>query len=322
MEEYSGLKSCGTESLGPAMKTICAEHMNIRPGENLLLVADPPMKELAENMADAAREQGFANGLLVTGPIVQTGRAPGGFTTEALAAADAALLVTSTSLSHTDQRRAACYEKGVRIASMPRLTEDMLLRLFKPGKPREISERTLELASRLEGVSRVRVSDPRGTDFELELTGRKIYSDTGLYHSPGNFGNLPSGEVAAAPVRGTLQGRVVVNVAFAGLGAVEPLTLELEAGRLKKSRGVDSGRLLDLLKEPGCRVAGEFGIGTNPLARPCAITLEAEKCVGTVHLGFGDNRSFGGENAAEGHWDAVFFYQDIELDGARLEFPG
>ena len=319
MNEYYGRKSCGAESYGPAMKTICTEHMNIGPGEKLLLVADPPMQELAENMAGAAREQGFASNLLVTGPIIQAGIAPKEFTTEALAAAEAVLLVTSRSLSHTDQRRAACHEKGVRIASMPGLTEDMLLRLFKPGKPGEIAESTLELASRLEGVNRVRVSDPRGTDFELKLAGREIFTDTGLYHNPGDFGNLPAGEVAAAPVPETLRGRVVVDIAFAGLGAVEPLTLELEAGRLVKARGVDSRRLLDLLKKPECRVAGEFGLGTNPLARPCAVTLEAEKCLGTVHLGFGDNRSFGGENAADGHWDGVFYYKDIELDGVRLE---
>ena len=77
--------------------------------------------------------------------------------------------------------------------------------------------------------------------------------------------------------------------------------------------------LLSLLDKPEFRVVGEFGVGTNPLAMPCEVTLEAEKAVGTIHLGFGDNRSFGGENAAAGHWDAVMRCSNLELDGSRLD---
>ncbi len=301
------------------MRTICREHLGLAPGESLLLVADPPQRRLAGKMAAAANGLGFPARLLEVGPIEKAAQAPPEFTIEALASSEAALLVTSRSLSHTDQRRAACGEKGVRIASMPGLSAEMLCRLFRPGKPKEIAERTLALASRLEGAGLIRVHNQRGTNLRLELTGRKIYTDTGLYHSPGSFGNLPAGEVCVSPVPGTLEGRVVVDVAFAGLGAVGSLVLELEQGRLKRAHGHDAERLLHLLDRPEFRVAGEFGMGTNALARPCAVTLEAEKALGTIHLGFGDSRSFGGENAASGHWDAVLRSDCLEIDGKRLD---
>ena len=319
MKEFSEKVPVAEEALLPAMMTICGEHLGLARGEHLLLVADPPKRRLAGEMTDAARELGFSAGLLRIGPIEKTGCAPPEFTTKALTMCAAALLVTSRSLSHTEQRRAACHEKGVRIASMPGLSPEMLCRLFKPGKPKEVAERTLALAARLEDVCRIRVRNRQGTDFDLELTGRKIYTDTGLYHHPGSFGNLPAGEVCAAPAASTLEGRAVVDVAFAGLGAVQSLILELHQGRLKNARGTDAQRLLSLLDKPEFRVVGEFGIGTNPLARPCEITLEAEKAIGTVHLGFGDNRSFGGDNAAAGHWDAVLRCDSLELDGSRLD---
>lgn len=284
-------------------------------------MADPPYYKLAGRMVDTARKLGFACELLQIGPVAKAGAAPREFRREALARYPAVLLVTSGSLSHTETRRQACHAEGVRMASMPGLTEEMLIRLFRPGTAEQISRSTRMLARRLEGSDKIRIRTERGTKLELSLTGRKIYLDTGVYSDPGTFGNLPAGELSAAPVAGSAGGKLVVDVAFAGLGAVENLALEIENGRLVAAYGRRSRDLLDLLSGPAERVLGEFGIGTNRLAKPCAITLEAEKALGTVHFGFGDNRSFGGENSACGHWDAVIRCTSIEVDGEVLE-PG
>jgi len=305
--------------LSRALEIICRDNLGLSPGESLLIVADPPLERLAARMAEFAREVGLSCELLEVGRVERAGLAPRGFTTETLAKAEAVLLVTSKSLSHTEQRRKACTDYGVRIASMPGVTEDMLCRLFRPGALRLVQQRTLAMAARLEGVKRVRLRTERGTELELSLEGRKIYTDTGVYHRPGSFGNLPAGEVSASPVPRTLSGRLVVDVAFAGLGKVDGLVLEIEKGGLVSARGEKSREVMKLLSGAAERLAGEFGIGTNPLARACPPTLEAEKALGTVHFGFGDNRSFGGENAASGHWDAVAHCERIEVDGELLE---
>ena len=124
--------------------------------------------------------------------------------------------------------------------------------------------------------------------------------------------------IVRAPVEGTARGRVVVDVAFAGVGAVERLELTIENGSLNSASGSRAKRVLALIAGPAARLLAEFGIGTNSMAQPGANTLEAEKAVGTVHFGFGDNRSFGGSNAAAGHWDAVLRCRQIELDGQPL----
>jgi leucyl aminopeptidase (aminopeptidase T) len=312
--------AAGNNSLETAVKSICAENLGLGPEETLLVVADPPCYQLAGRIVDTARKLGFACGLLQLGPVEKAGAAPEEFTPEALACYPAALLVTSRSLSHTETRRRACHTDGVRMASMPGVTEDMLLRLFTPGAAEAISRSTRRLAGRLEGAGRVRVRTASGTNLEFSLKGRKIYLDTGVYRDPGAFGNLPAGELSAAPVAASATGKIVVDVAFAELGAVENLALEIESGSLVAAHGPRSRDLLGLLSGPAERVLGEFGIGTNPLAKPCAITLEAEKAVGTVHFGFGDNRSFGGENFADGHWDAVVRCDQIEVDGKLLNF--
>ena len=314
--------TAGNHFFETAVQSICTENLGLRKPEVLLIVADPPLYELAGRMADTARRLGFACELLQTGPVEKAGAAPAEFTRETLARYPAALLVTSRSLSHTETRRLACRTDRVRMASMPGITGDMLQRLFVPGAAEKIGSGTAKLAARLEGAADIRIRTGRGTELEFSLAAREIYLDTGLYRAPGAFGNLPAGEISAAPVAASARGKVTVDVAFAGLGAVEELSLEIEDGSLVAAHGDGSRDLLDLLSGAAERVLGEFGIGTNPLARPCAVTLEAEKARGTVHFGFGDNRSFGGENFAHGHWDAVVRCGEIEVDGRVLKLGG
>jgi leucyl aminopeptidase (aminopeptidase T) len=319
-----GLESEKAESaedpfrLAAAVGTICRENLGLRDSESLLIVADPPLASLVERMTAAARESGFRCALLEIGPVERAGQAPPDFTVRALARAKAVLLVTSRSLSHTEQRRAACREHGVRIASLPGLTAEMLCRLFPAGGASQVAERTLAALPWLEGAGPVRIRTERGTDLRFSLAGRKVYTDTGIYTRPGAFGNLPAGEVCAAPAAGSLEGSLVVDVAFAGLGAVDSLRLEIADGKIAEATGSRSADLLALLAPGPDRTAGEFGLGTNPLARLGPVTLEAEKAVGTVHFGFGDNRSFGGENRASGHWDAVLRCERIEVDGREV----
>lgn len=306
--------------LSVAMASICSESLVLRSDETLLIVADTPRETLADGMCRAARGLGYGCETALVGTVHRAGQAPEGFTRELLGRYRAALLVTSRSLSHTDVRRWACREAGSRIASLPALTLDMLGRLFPPGALSALAGRVERAAGRLEGVTGVRVRTPRGTDISFSVLGRKVYRDTGIYDRPGRFGNLPAGEICVAPVEGSAEGVLVVDVAFAGIGRVTGLSLEIVAGRIESACGRGSRRLLQLLREPEHRVLGEFGIGVNPLARPGPITLEAEKAVGTVHFGFGDNRSFGGFNAAGGHWDAVLLCDEIETDGCGLSF--
>jgi leucyl aminopeptidase (aminopeptidase T) len=52
------------------------------------------------------------------------------------------------------------------------------------------------------------------------------------------------------------------------------------------------------------KVVGEFAFGINPKARFVEEFLESEKIHGTIHIAFGDNRSFpSGRNNSANHMD-------------------
>ena len=82
--------------------------------------------------------------------------------------------------------------------------------------------------------------------------------------------------------------------------------------------------LLDTLDAGGSngRQLAELGIGTNPAATLSGSILEDEKVIGTAHLAFGSNVSFGGVNAASVHIDGVLLEPTIQVDGRPLTRAG
>jgi leucyl aminopeptidase (aminopeptidase T) len=70
------------------------------------------------------------------------------------------------------------------------------------------------------------------------------------------------------------------------------------------------------------RVLAELGIGTNPAATLSGNILEDEKVIGTAHVAFGTNISFGGANASTVHIDGMLLEPTVELDGRSLVSDG
>ena len=68
---------------------------------------------------------------------------------------------------------------------------------------------------------------------------------------------------------------------------------------------------------PEARSLAELGIGLNSSFGLTGDTLLDEKVAGTLHLGFGNNLSFGGKNGVPYHADAVIKDADLYLD----DFP-
>src|SRR5207247_5272272 len=104
------------------------------------------------------------------------------------------VLLTTRSLPHTNARRDACEKHGARIASMPG-ADPLRLEALLDLDYDELRARSEELAARLEGARRVRLSARGGSDLSFEIQGRTIYRDAGDLSKPGSFGNLPAGEV-------------------------------------------------------------------------------------------------------------------------------
>jgi aminopeptidase len=180
---------------------------------------------------------------------------------------------------------------------------------------RELSERQDRLVERLSAASEIRI-EAEGTDLRLRVEGRTWINSNGLR-------NMPSGEVFTGPIEDSANGAIRFTVPSSPRGVeVSDVELTFRDGEVVDYR---AGRGLDYLRaaletDPGARLLGELGIGTNTgIDRPTGSILLDEKMAGTVHLALG--RSYpetGGRNASALHWDMIC---DLR-QGGRLSADG
>jgi aminopeptidase len=158
------------------------------------------------------------------------------------------------------------------------------------------------LIARLAPAREVHIEGP-GTDLRLNVEGRTWINSDGKR-------NMPSGEVFTGPHELSAEGVIRFTIPTAPRGVVvEDVTLEFRQGKVvdaSAERG-DAYLQATLETDPGARLIGELGIGTNfGIDRPIGAILFDEKMGGTVHLALG--RSYpetGGTNESVVHWDLI-----------------
>ena len=225
------------------------------------------------------------------------------------AQADVIVAVTHYSTSHTSFRKLLTQTCGVRYASMPMFEREMFFGAMDVDWM-DLAVSTNILARALVGADRCEVSSANGTRLVLGVSGRPVAPDDGMLTQNGKFGNLPAGEVFLAPVEGTAEGVLVLE-----WGPLErfksPLTVTIEGGKVVSVNGDASDEvnwLEGLLSaHPNNTNIAELGIGTNKAATRPDNVLESEKILGTIHVAFGDNHTFGGVVKAPLHQDFVLF---------------
>ena len=223
--------------------------------------------------------------------------------------ADVIVAVTHYSTSHTSFRKLLTQTCDVRYASMPMFEREMFFGSMDVDWD-DLATSTNVLARAMTQADRCEVSSANGTRLVLGVTGRPVLPDDGMLNQPGKFGNLPAGEVFLAPVEGTAEGVLVLE--WGPLARFKnPLTVTIEGGRAVSVDGDDPEevRWLEeaLAAHPENTNVAELGIGTNPAATRPDNVLESEKILGTVHVAFGDNHTFGGVIKAPFHQDFVIF---------------
>jgi len=288
--------------------------MNVKPTETVIIVTDTGKLEIAEAFAYAATSIGAETVISIMQPLSRSGEEPPKPASEALTAADVALMPTTKSLSHTDARREAT-KHGVRIASMPGITMEMMSMGGLTADYTKVAELTKKVAKILESGKNVKITTPSGTNLTMSIEERPPLADTGLYHKPGDWGNLPAGEACLAPVEGTTQGVLVID----SMGNIvkHPIQITVENGWARKFKGPDATQLENLLKsaDENAYNIGELGIGTNPKARITGAVLEDEKVLGTIHIARGDNTSYsGGHTKSKTHLDGILLQPTVKAD--------
>lgn len=302
-----------------AVQTVLEDCLGLKKQEQVVVLTDPNKASIANALVERARLMG-ADAILIEMSEREThGTEPPDSVAAAMLACDVLIAPTTKSVSHTAARKNAS-EKGVRVATMPDITEDMLVRTMSADFS-EVRRRSRALADRLSEANEVRITSPRGTDVTIEIGGRRGIPDDGDLRSPGAFGNLPAGEGFVAPVEGRTHGRVAFDGSIWPLGRLEsPLVVEIEDGYATGFTG-EAGPAFTAELEPHGREAfavAELGIGTNERATLTGNVLEDEKILGTIHIAFGDNHSFGGTIRVSSHQDGVVLQPTVLIDGAKV----
>ncbi len=306
-----------TANLGKSADIAIRQCMAVKPGETVLVVTDMPTRSVGQALWEKAVEAGAEALYMEMVPRKNDGAEPPAAIAAAMLQADVVLGATSRSFSHTQARKAAS-KKGVRMATLPGITEDIMQRTLNADYERIATVSTL-FAGLLSKGSHIHISTPAGTDLTLSIAGRDGHPDTGINHEASDFSNLPAGEAYIAPVEGTTEGVFVIDGAMAGIGVLEtPIKLTVEKGYVSKIEGGQEGQKLEAtLNEYGkeARNIAELGIGTNDQAILSGRVLEDEKVMGTVHIALGNNVGFGGTCQVPLHLDGILLNPTLTIDG-------
>lgn len=298
--------------------------MGVRPNERVLVVTDEPLRTIGYALWKAGKDLGNEVMLVEILPRKTNGEEPPKEVAELMKMVDVVLCPTSKSLTHTDSRRAAS-DVGVRIATLPGVTEEIMIRCMNADYNR-IAQRTFKLCEMMEKTATVRVQSEAGTIITMPIKGRHAHASSGLFREKGLWGNLPTGESYLAPVEGVSNGVVVVDGSMASVGMVsEPIRIVVKDGYAEEiTGGKEAKRLIDLLEPHGkdARTVAEFGIGTNDKAILTGVILEDEKVMGTIHIAFGDNKSMGGSVRVASHLDGLIKRPTVWFDDTMIMKDG
>ena len=309
--------------LDRAVRTVVRQCMGVSPGEDVLVVCNPVTEEIGALMRIEAQGDGADATLAVISERDSAAAEPPRAVAAAMAAADVVLAPTIQSLSHTAARKAAS-EAGVRIGTLPGVTEEMLARLMITDLE-ELRRRGWAVVSALNDGSEVRITCRHGSDFRLSLDGRLGIVDAGELSNRGAFGNLPCGEGFIAPLEGSADGTLVVDGSIAGVGLLDtPTSLTVRDGHLTATDGPAGQKLMDLLTPhgPDATNVAELGIGTNEEAMLTGNILEDEKILGSAHVAFGASAAIGGTVQVPVHLDCVVLEPTVEIDGEPIVREG
>lgn len=170
------------------------------------------------------------------------------------------------------------------------------------GEWKKVAERHQRLIEWMKGRNEVRI-EGEGTDLTLEVGDRIFIPADGT-------ANFPDGEIFTGPKEDRTRGHVSFTYpAIYGGQSVEGIRLEFEAGKVVDATAEKNEDYLikKLDTDPGARVLGELGIGTNyGIDSFTGEILLDEKIGGTIHLALGASYpETGGVNESAVHWDMV-----------------
>lgn len=297
-----------------------------KSGDKVLVITDDCSYEIGELMYTCVSN--FTDTTLIRMRERNThGAAPTGAVSAAMAASDIIFSATKFSLYNTSARINAC-KAGARFVNMA----DYSMKMLEEGCLFVDLEQTRSLvdttAAKIIGQS-CTITTSAGTNFTTSIAGRKAVSGYGLADKPGMAASPPDIETAVGPADKSAEGILVIDgsIPLPGLGIIrEPITLHVSGGFITSIEGGEEAKLLEKslkdMNDDRVYLIAEIGFGMNTGASLSGRMLEDEGVFGTLHIGIGNNLSYGGDNATPIHIDLIMKKPTYIVDGKIIYQDG
>jgi leucyl aminopeptidase (aminopeptidase T) len=309
---------------------LVTESARLEYGEDVLIVTDTASTKYAEGIMAAALTITKHVDMIVT-PLYGRlhGQNPSDAVAEAMKKVDVVFIPTVWSMSHCQARRDAS-RLGVRCYTIPSADDELFARTMVETPYGELKDVVMTVNQMLTEAKEAEVTTNNGTEVWFDLRGRfNIDLEHGWLHKgepeyADNFSAPPCVEANIAPLEGKTQGKIVVDAAHSAVGMLrDPIYLTVENGTIVNIEGKDEASKLKMrmeeVNDDRIYQVAELGIGLNPMARLRGQFIEDESIFGTAHVGHGNNEStMGGEIQCNGHFDNIFWYPTIKLDGRTI----
>ena len=307
--------------------------MDIRRGENVLIVCDPTTAEIGQSLHIATQKRSDRVLLIVMPKSRHHGEEPPSPVAALMRQQQVVIAATKYSLTHTRAARQALKD-GARIATMPGMTFELYTEGGMTADFQDVKRRISNIANFLRRRRIINVKSESGTDVTFEVNWRDWkLDDNGICNRPRMLTNLPAGKVFILPKEGTMNGTIVIDGSWDSTLIDEPVEFIVEDGTVVDVKG---GTLAATIRQSYGEVAkklkakdresvwtvAEFGFGMNPSARLVGNVLEDEKRMGSCYFSIGDNTGLGGTSNAGIHISGVLAEPSVWLDDSCLTESG
>ena len=283
------------EKMARSARTVIDTCMDVRRGENILIVCDSTTTEIGQALHDAASLRSDRVLLVVMPKGRHHGDEPPTPVANLMRQQQVVIAPTRYSLTHTKAVRQAIKD-GSRVATMPGMTIEMFTEGGMSADFNIIKKNIGEMSNLLRRKRIINVKSETGTNVTFEVNWREWkLDDNGICNRPRMLTNLPAGKIFTLPREGTMNGTIVIDGSWDSDLVDEPVVLQIENGlvvdvkggtaaaQIRQTFGEAAKRLKSKDQENVWTIA-EFGFGMNPNARVAGNVLEDEKRLGTAYF--------------------------------------
>ncbi len=216
------------EQLKVSAQTVIKTCMDIRRGENVLIVCDPTTGDIGQALHEAANERSDRVLLIVMPKARHHGEEPPPPVTNLMRQQQVVIAPTRYSLTHTRAIRQSL-RGGARIATMPGMTNEMFSRGGMSADFSLIKQKISGLGTYFRRRRIAKVTSEQGTDVTFEVNWREWkLDDNGICNRPKMLTNLPAGKAFIMPREGSMNGTIVIDGSWESNLVDEPITLIIE----------------------------------------------------------------------------------------------